>query len=481
MTLVSDADSVLASLEPFGRLPGWLAAPMDPARVARSLTAHVPELAQGWATVSSCAPERLRAKDDSWVARYRLGVMWPGEPPHDVVLVGRLWAPSQDDPPTPQVVRPFGQAGWAGWLPDLRLELRHEVADGALPALPMLTEPAAAADLLGPILRDAGYAGATIASCQPTVVRYKPGSRCTVVVRVTYAAPSDPAPPTVVVLKTHQGDKGQTAWEAMNALWERTSWRGALDLAEPLAFLPEQRILVQGPVPEELTLKELARRTFASNRPDMVDELRSALGRTGSALAALHRSGAEYGSLATLDDELDEVEEVIDRLALTVPALEGAAGPLLRRLRELSAEHPAERAVPSHHDFRPAQVLLDHGSLGFIDFDGASMAEPALDLGRFRAKLRDIGISSLIHTGQPLSGEPLEATLALIDDLCEHFLSAYLERAEVSRQRVLLWETCDLITGMLHAWTKVRLARLEPRLALLQHQLGSSGLVQQAV
>ena len=47
--------------------------------------------------------------------------------------------------------------------------------------------------------------------------------------------------------------------------------------------------------------------------------------------------------------------------------------------------------------------------------------------------------------------------------------------------RVLLWETCDLITGMLHAWTKVRLARLEPRLALLQHQLGSSGLVQQAV
>jgi hypothetical protein len=33
---------------------------------------------------------------------------------------------------------------------------------------------------------------------------------------------------------------------------------------------------------------------------------------------------------------------------------------------------------------------------------------------------------------------------------------------------------------MLHAWTKVRLARLEPRLALLQHQLRSSGLVRES-
>jgi hypothetical protein len=34
---------------------------------------------------------------------------------------------------------------------------------------------------------------------------------------------------------------------------------------------------------------------------------------------------------------------------------------------------------------------------------------------------------------------------------------------------VRLWETCDLLTTMLHAWTKVRLARLEPRLAILRH------------
>jgi hypothetical protein len=103
------------------------------------------------------------------------------------------------------------------------------------------------------------------------------------------------------------------------------------------------------------------------------------------------------------------------------------------------------------------------------------MAEPALDLGRFRAKLRDIGISTLTFKGEMLSGEPLEKNLALLDDLCDTYLAAYQEHGQVSTQRVLLWEACDLMTGMLHAWTKVRLMRLDPRLVILKRQLGLLG------
>ena len=116
-------------------------------------------------------------------------------------------------------------------------------------------------------------------------------------------------------------------------------------------------------------------------------------------------------------------------------------------------------------------MLLHAGKVGFIDFDGASMAEPALDLGRFRAKLRDIGISVLSASGKPLAGEALTQHLTIMDGLCEHFFDAYTEQANVSRERVLLWETCDLITAMLHAWTKVRLARIHPRLTVLKHHL----------
>ena len=89
------------------------------------------------------------------------------------------------------------------------------------------------------------------------------------------------------------------------------------------------------------------------------------------------------------------------------------------------------------------------------------MAEPALDLGRFRAKLRDIVISVLSASDQPMEGSALDWHLNLMDELCDHFLDAYCEKAKVSRERVLLWETCDLLTAMLHAWTKVRLLRID--------------------
>jgi hypothetical protein len=36
---------------------------------------------------------------------------------------------------------------------------------------------------------------------------------------------------------------------------------------------------------------------------------------------------------------------------------------------------------------------------------------------------------------------------------------------------VELWEACDLFTTMLHAWTKVRTARLAPRLEVLRHHV----------
>jgi hypothetical protein len=468
-----DEAEVIDPLGAFAELPDWLAAAMLPDRVAESLRRHVPELAQGEKTLLACVPQRLRAKGDEWLARYRLDVAGADEAIEELVVVGRLWPPSADiaaaEPAEPGAR--FGDVGWGCLLPDLRLELHAEQEDPALPALQQIVDPAAVRELIQEVLHRAGHADAVITSCDPQVVRYKPGSRCTVVVAVTYEHNGGELP-SPLVLKTHQGDKGQTAWAAMTALWRSpVAGQGAVRLAEPLAYLAEQRILVQGPIPEDRTLKVLAREAITEGSAEALDELRDELAKTARALAALHQSGAEYGRTATFDDELAEVREVIGRLSTSVPTLEKAGEPLLQRLEQLAAETPAEPSVPAHHDFRPAQVLLHQGSIGFIDFDGAAMAEPALDLGRFRAKLRDIGISVLAAGDESLSGPPLEHNLRLLDELCEHFLLAYQEHAPVSRQRVLLWEACDLLTAMLHAWTKVRLLRVQPRLTVLLHQL----------
>lgn len=485
MTITSDTDEVREALAGFAVIPDWLGNAMRPERIAESLTAHVAELADGRLTLLETIPRLLRAKGQDWVARYDVIVAAPGAEPREVVLVGNLFAPHVEAPADVLALAardvPFPQAGWSGWLPDLRVALRVQPSDAELPSLPALVEPAAAAALIEPVLHEAGYTDATIVGCQPKVVRYKPGSRCTVVVDLEYAdVPTGTTAgngggrpgPELVVLKTHHGDKGANAWQAMKELWARPIARSdVVKLAEPLAFLPEERILIQGPLGEDWTLKALTqdvlREIDTKRHPLLLEEY----AKTGRALAELHRSGARFQRRVTFGDELAELQEVVDRLAFSIPELAAAGAPLIARLTELAERVPPDPEVSAHHDFRPAQVLLHEGTIGFIDFDGSAMAEPALDLGRFRAKLRDMAAAALAEVGRFGDEAAHAVVFAMLDELVAAFTDAYREHAPVTPARIILWETCDLMTGMLHAWTKVRLRRITPRLTVLYHQL----------
>jgi hypothetical protein len=466
-------EEVLDALAPFATLPEWLAAAMRRERVAESLVRHVPELADGRLSLLGCTAQGLRARGSDWLTRYDVRVRSSDGETRDIVLMGTLRAPGRLLPCSTIPVTaepPFGQPGWRGLLPDVGLELAVQEHDDALPSLPRLVEPVSAVHLLQPLLRQAGYDDETIASCDPVVARYKPGSRCTVVAHLGYVGVR--AGPTPVVLKTHRGEKGAAAWVAMNALWDRRqSWEHAVRLAEPLGYIPEERILVQGPVPGDVTLKQLAREAITGGEATRLERLRDELAETASALAAVHASGASYERTATFEDELAGVEEVVDGLSLSVPELSAAAAPLLRHLADRASAEEPDPVVPAHHDFRPDQVLVDGDGVGFIDFDSACTAEPALDLGRFCAALRDVGISALGLSGEPVPADRVEANLSLLDDLCEHFVAEYQRHAPVSRTRVRLWETWDLTTMLLHAWTKVRLHRAGPRLTVLRHRL----------
>jgi len=249
----------------------------------------------------------------------------------------------------------------------------------------------------------------------------------------------------------------------MRRLWQSPLARSeVVTIAEPLAWLPEQKILVQGPIAESRTLKELLLATFASSSRAS-DELRGHLAKTAAGLAELHHSGATSDVRATWEEELAEVREVLGRLTSTLPHLAGVADPWLEHLERLAEKSRQDPSVAAHRSFRPAQVLLHGDGIGFIDFDGFCQAEPALDIALFRATARDLAMSVLPPDA------PLEARLGVVDDLCKYFLDRYEELAPISRTRVALWEALDLFTNVLHSWTKVKPARLNHALALLQH------------
>ena len=99
------------------------------------------------------------------------------------------------------------------------------------------------------------------------------------------------------------------------------------------------------------------------------------------------------------------------------------------------------------------------------------MAEPALDLGRFRAKLRDrSGATALAGLRpaprRPARGAPWGCSTTSVTSSSTSTASI----AGRTGPRAALGDL-DLLTALLHTWSKVRLLRVEPRLAILVHQL----------
>ena len=460
--VLTDA-AVRDGLTRLGRLPAWLVAGADPSVVASALVAGVPELASGDWTLERCEP-KLRVKEGSgWTASYRLTLRDPAGATHVVNLAGD-YEPATAAPSRPVAVNgELGSPSWTVQLPALGLTLRTRDEDEGLPALDDLTDPTRARALLEDCLQD-GWPGIRIASCAPEVMRYKPGSRCTVRYHLGYESPA--AGPAVVVAKTYRGDKGANAFRGMSALDRAGIPPSTVALAPALAYRPELKVLVQGAVPEEATLKQLAHAAGASGSEEDFGALLPEVAKTAAGLAALHHSGVEHGELVTWDDEANDVADDIARLAQLAPETTGAVEPYLAALRRLAAVHPADPDGPAHRSFRPAQVLLAAGGISFIDFDGLCTAEPAIDVALFRAALRDATLRMAPDDEVIRSARVLE-----VDGVCEHFLSAYEAAAPVSRARVALWEGLYLLTFVLHCWTKVRPNRIAGRMALLMSHL----------
>jgi hypothetical protein len=455
-------------LEPLATLPDWLVQLDDPDVLLPAVTAVVPG-------VRDADLHGLRFKSGLWRGDCALRLTGGDETRH---VLARIHPPSTGDlPATPTSPASPGTTGWRVTVPGFRLELAaSEPEEAALPALAVLTDPARARNFLEAAVRTGtpAYPDLRILALTARVMRYSPGSRCTVLYELELPEhPSAANWPRLLVAKTyHRSDKGQTAWEGMRALWTSPlATSSTVTIAEPLAWLPDERILVQGPIRQDGTLKELLMSTLSEGPDASRQELRIFLGKTAAGLAELHGCGVRTGAAATWHSEISEVRDVLADLTAAVPELIGATDELLDRLERRANAVPEDEAGPAHRSFRPAQVLLDGDRIGFIDFDGFCQAEPALDLALFRATLRDVGMGAL-----PV-GVRLQERLRILDELCEHFLDSYQALAPVSTERVALWEALDLLTNVLHSWTKVKPERLTHAFTLLRHHVTKLQLV----
>ena len=469
--------AISTGLKQFSDLPDWLASIKDHDRTYRVLARDIPEIADGTIVLKKCKVGHMQYKQGVWQNRCTVKFRFHGEPEAKTIELNGILYPSGSIPADHPVVEgAFGTGSWHAILPELNLELRALKPETELVAFGILTDPEEARQFLERSLRSGSpaYRNIRIQSCDPQIVRYKPGDRCTILYHLEYTSdtPSDAHAPSIIVAKTTRQEKERNAFASLSALWKASfGSSGPVRIAEPIAYDPDLKVFLQGPIDEEQTLADLFLSALDEGTAESLGTVNKAMGKTAEGLADLHRSGVQIGPVVSWADELAEIEASLFPLSMVFPDISSHAEPFLKRLKQLEAVTSPDSLIPSHGTFRPVQVLLHKEELGFIDFDSFCQSEPARDLSMFLTSMMSI---SLADTADPAAWE---SRFERVFSIREQFLDAYEERQPVSRQRVVLWEALNLFYFVVTGWTKVKPSELPLLVRLLNRFLLESRLL----
>jgi hypothetical protein len=471
-------------LQVFRNLPHWMTVARDPERIRAVLSQVIPEFRSDQLILHECDSNYIRYKAENWTGFYELTVSKPGETSTSKIdLQGVIYPPGVISNNPLLVENPLGSKDWHAVIPALNLELWTKQPEAVLSALEMLTDPEQSRQYLMDRIRagSPAYRDLKIESCHPLVARYKPGSRCTIVYRLDYLPNAESRHwPDLVVAKTYRKEKGRNAYETMLALWNSPLGSSrVVKIAEPLAYDPELRVMIQGPIHQEKTLKDLTVSAVRAGTAEAFGELTDAVRKTATGLAELHRSNVTLDTVYGWENDMAEVREFIERLSVSLPELGPAGYAFVEKLGSLEASSQPDPLVPSHGTFRPAQVLMDHGEIGFIDFDSCCMAEPAKDLGLFLCAFLRAGMATVDFDDIEVNPETVDDATRLarferLISISETFLDEYeVHCGPVNRQRVALFEALEIFTLILHAWMKVKVRELSDIMYLFEHFLAA--------
>lgn len=187
-------------------------------------------------------------------------------------------------------------------------------------------------------------------------------------------------------VKVYSGEEDDAhCHSVMSALWEAGFSEGApYRVAEPLAHLPEDRILVMRQAPGVNLFEELS-----AGNASGVGAGDEGVRQAARWLAHLHTSTVRVGPPWSVWGNLSRLVRRLTRAAAANPAWVGRLDGMVRRLFDLGEEAGRPpRLVQTHGQFRDVHVYLDRGTATVIDLDRSRPADPARDVDEFLHRLR---------------------------------------------------------------------------------------------
>jgi hypothetical protein len=237
------------------------------------------------------------------------------------------------------------------------------------------------------LLRDG--LGDRVLSCRLTVLRYRPGKRCTLRIEARIKRPSGDIARQRLIGKVYASSaKAEAVYRETLLLTAALAGRTGLVLAPALAFLPEVPMVLQRPV-RGASLDHLLRiSTVSGLHHDVVAGIAAA----ASGLAALHQAPPVSSRRRPVDAELLRFRERAARIAHVDTRVGSRLADLVAALTDARCGLPEAQVGLVHGDCKPSQFCIDGEAVALLDFDHCGLADPASDVGTFLATLRQMRV-----------------------------------------------------------------------------------------
>jgi hypothetical protein len=335
----------------------------------------------------------------------------------------------------PAVV-PFARL--AAYIPELHMGVQFLPVDLALPALLEATQPHGGR-LVAPFLPECQH-GTTLVQSHAELLHYRPGTRCVVKFTMQLSGTTGDLQQRVVFAKLFADGRGAAIYRDLQRLWNVSRRSDCLRVPEPLGYDPERRMLVMAEALGERDLNVWVK-CLEKEQPLPPGATPGRLARSmavvAEALHELHDSGMHPAKSLTFHDGLSDAWQDLELIRPGYPELARDIERILARLQTCTP--PNERLVPCHGGFRHKQLVGNDEYVTLIDWDGLTLAHPALDAASFLCRLRHAPLT------QPGKAQALEW-------LAEVFRREFLARQpDISPQALALYETLVLMDLTLRA------------------------------
>ena len=367
-------------------------------------------------------------------------------------------------------------------VPPLGLVLHAFPVDPQLPGLLSAGDDPHLGALLESTLPKS-LSGVALAGLRTEVVKYAVGEHAVLRYELWWRVqPSGRSVRQVVYGKVYSDDRGARVGPTVTAL--HRSFGNANTRMQPfllprvLGYLPEIRLLLSEALPGSPVIPTLVRAhaTHGRNPTPGMPSATAALRSCARVAAALHRPvpdsfdlrGTGLGDRTrTAVGEIDRLLTETEALARFAPALAGTLSSHLGALRSGADSSPLPLAL-AHGDLTLSEVLLDGPISSLFDLDAACLAEPALDLGHFTARLGLAGRRAAEAAG--VEGH------RRVRELEQGFLDAYVEaRPDLDTTslagRTDIYRVASLVDLVLRSWRRLKPDRLALSLTLLEEEL----------